>query len=92
VQHANSAQATLADESSKKVFTRNGVLTVQIFTVYGIGLTKSDALVKIVQDAFEGKATLNGIWFRNVRASEIGQDGEWHQTNVLVEFIYDEVK
>jgi len=92
LQHVTSGQTSLADNTSKKIFTRNGVLTVQVFTPYGTGLTKSDTLTKVVQDAFEGKATLNGVWFRNVRANEIGQDGEWHQTNVLVEFTYDEVK
>lgn len=92
LQHATGAQASLADQNSKKIFVRNGVLTVQIFTPYGTGLTESDSLVKVVQDAFEGKATSEGVWFRNVRANEFGQDGEWHQTNVLVEFTYDEVK
>lgn len=92
LQHAAAFQASLADQSNKKIFSRNGVLTVQIFTPKGKGLTQSDSLVKVVQDAFEGKATVDGVWFRNVRANEIGLDGEWHQTNVLAEFTYDEVK
>lgn len=92
LQNVVSGQSSLADNTNKKIFTRNGVLTVQIFTPYGTGLTKSYILTKVVQDTFEGKATSNGVWFRNVRANEIGQNGEWHQTNVLVEFEYDEVK
>lgn len=92
VTHANSGQATLANHDGKRKFTRNGVITVQIFTPFGRGSNDADALAKIAQDAFEGKATANQIWFRDVTVNEIGQDGEWNQTNVLATFTYDEVK
>ena len=92
VEHVAGFQSTLAGEDGNKIFTRLGLLTVQIFTPRGGGLSLGDSLYKIVVDAFEGKRTANGAWFKNVRINEIGPSGEWWQTNVIVEFEYDELK
>lgn len=74
-------------------FRRFGIVTVQVFTISGDGLTAGDPLVDLALDAFEGENTgSDRIEFRNVRANEIGQDGPWHQTNVTAEFNYDRVK
>ena len=97
VQHNVFAQRTLGGKPSLggagRRFTRSGIVTVQIFTPFGDGLTTSDPLVDFVLDTFEGEETgSDRIEFRNVRANEVGQDGAWHQTNVLAEFEYDRVK
>ncbi len=74
-------------------FRRFGIVTVQIFTVSGDGLTDSDPLVDLALDAFEGESTgSDRVEFRNARVNEIGQDGPWHQTNVTAEFNYDRIK
>lgn len=91
VQHAAGRQASLAGVDGQKLRINNGIFTVQLFTVLGEGLSKADVLAKIIQDAFEGQA-VNGIWFRNVRVNEIGVDGDRYQTNILVDFTYDELK
>lgn len=97
VQHTNFAQATLGGKPALggggRRFRRTGLITVQIFSVSGSGLTNSDPLVDLTVDTFEGEDTgSDRIEFRNVRANEIGQDGPWFQTNVLVDFEYDRVK
>lgn len=92
VRHLNGVQATLADQVGNRKFERNGVITVQVFTPFGGGLVKNDALAKVASDAFEGKATQNQIWFRDVTINEIGQDEAWFQTNVTANFTYDEQK
>ncbi len=74
-------------------FHRFGIVTVQIFTVSGDGLSKSDVLVNLALDAFEGERTgSDRVEFRNTRINEIGQDGPWFQTNVIAEFVYDRIK
>jgi len=74
-------------------FRRFGLITVQIFSISGDGLTVADPLVDLAVDAFEGTSTgSDRIEFRNVRATDIGQDGPWYQTNVVAEFEYDRVK
>lgn len=79
------------DGITNKRFERSGVAIVQIFTLFGEGLSKSDILSKVAADAFQGKATPGGVWFRNVRLNEIGQDGEFFQVNILADFSYCEV-
>ena len=94
IQHTATTQVTVGGKSSGgQRFRRVGLITVQIFTISVDGLTNSDPLVDLVIDAFEGEDTgSDRIEFRNTRANEIGQDGPWHQTNVLVDFEYDRVK
>lgn len=77
--------------SGTRVYERQGIVFVQIFETRGKGLRSSDDLATIAQKAFQGKETPSGIWFRHVRAIEIGEAGDWYQTNVLAEFVYQEV-
>lgn len=78
------------DAIGNRLRLRTGVVTVQIFTTFGEGLASADVLGKVAVDAFHGKATSGGAWFRNVRLNEVGQDGKWFQTNVLADFEYNE--
>jgi len=97
VSHNVFSQVTLggkvAQGSGGSRFRRFGVVTVQVFTVSGDGLTNADVLVDLALDAFEGENTgSDKVEFRNARANEIGQDGPWFQVNVVAEFTYDRVK
>lgn len=78
------------DSIGNKLFFRNGTATIQIFTRYGSGLTNNDLAAKVALDAFQGKSTAGGVWFRDVTLNEIGQDGDWFQSNVLANFEYTE--
>lgn len=93
----------LSGANGQRRFERVGLLTVRIKTPIADGqsLSLSHQLAKIVTDAYEGKDTPAGVWFRNVRVQEIGaptdgslvqRDSERYQINVYVEFIYSEVK
>lgn len=97
LQHNVFGQRTLGGKPAQggggRRFTRTGLVTVQIFTPFGDGLTTSDSLVDLMLDALEGEETgSDRIEFRNARFNEIGVDGAWEQTNVLAEFEYDRVK
>jgi hypothetical protein len=97
VEHTFFSQATLGGKVSLggggSRFRRAGLVTVQIFTPVGDGLTTADPLVDLAIDAFEGESTgSDRIEFRNARANEVGSDGAWTQVNVLAEFEYDRVK
>lgn len=92
IQHTWGSQATLSGDTGKRRWLRRGMATVQIFTPTGDGLSLSDKLTMVAMRAFEGRSTASGIWFRYVRADEVGPDGVWFQTNVLASFEYDEVR
>lgn len=87
-----SRQSTLSGAQGEQRFTRTGIFVAELYAPRGTGLSSSDAMAKIVLDAFEGKRSPSGIWFRDVRQTEIGPDGEWYQVNVVAEFTYDQVK
>lgn len=93
VQHNTGRQVTLSGETGARRFRRTGIVTVQIFTPLGDGLTLGDELTMIAGRAFEGITTASGVIFRNVRNHEVGKDKQgWFQTNVLADFEYDEVR
>lgn len=93
LRHTTSRQATFGPTGGRR-FTRPGLITVQVFTPLsgGQGLSLAEKCAIIARDAFEGRGTASGIWFRNARIQEIGPDGTWYQMNVLVEFVYDELR
>lgn len=94
VQHnPTGGQVTLSGATGSRRFRRFGLVTIQIFTIFGEGLVKADELARVAQGAFEGVRTSpGGVIFRAVNAVEIGKSKEWFQTNVLAQFEYDEVK
>lgn len=91
IRHASSRQATLGGIGQRS-FLRVGVLIVSVFIQRGNGLSEAYQLAKLVAEAFEGKSSPNGVWFRNVRVNEIGPDGTFFQTNILIDFEYHETK
>jgi len=92
VRHNESNQVTLGEVAGRR-FRRFGIVLVQIFTPFGDGLDAADAFAKVANDAFEGEETSpDEVIFRNVRVNEIGQSGDWFQTDVLADFEWDQVK
>lgn len=92
VRHTADPRHTLAPAGLRR-FQRAGLVTVSIFAPFtkGGGFTLAEQLAIIARDAYEGRGTPSGIWFRNARIVEVGREpGGWFQMNVLVEFRYEE--
>ena len=92
LRHVTGRNASITGGIGNQRFERTGNLMVQVFVPTGEGLTEGLTLAKVVADAFEGVSTASGVWFRNTRVNEIGSEGSWFQINVIVDFLYDEVK
>lgn len=92
IRHAAGGNQSLTGALSQTNYERVGIFTVSIFIPNGNGLALGRSLGKTVADAFEGKATASAVWFRNVRVVEVGPSDEWYMFNVVIEFIYDEIK
>ena len=93
VRHSSGSQRSMGPVGGR-IFTRRGVVTVQVFVPAGKqGLVLADRLGKVAADAFEGEETSAGsVWFRNVTYREVGVDNGWFQVNAVAEFEYDAVK
>ena len=91
LKNTESRQSSLADYTSKAIFSRTAILTIQLFTPRKTGKTESDRVGQILLDMFERKKA-DCIWFRDVRIREIGNDGSFFNINVIVDVLYDQVK
>lgn len=89
VRHIRSDQAISAPP---RLYTRYGTFIVHIYIPTGIRLSSGYELATLVSDAFEGSITPGGVWFRNCRINEVGQDGNYFDLVFMAEFEYDEVK
>lgn len=92
IRHSQGRQASLASDSGKRRFEKLGIVTVSVFgpLVIAKGLETGEKLANVALKAFEGKATTNGVWFRNARITEVGVTRAWFMWNVIAEFSYDE--
>jgi hypothetical protein len=91
VRHATGNQDNLGGTGNRN-FVRTGTAIASIFTPTGNGLSESYTLAKVVSDAYEGKSSDNGVWFKNVRIQEIGRESQFYHLNVLIDFEYSETK
>lgn len=89
--HSTGGSKSLGNVRGKQRYTRGGFVVVQLFTVGGKGLVSHDQIVAKILGAYEGKTTAGGLVFRNGRFQEVGRDGPWHQTNLFVDFEYDQI-
>lgn len=87
-----STQRTLGRAGNRR-FQRLGSLFVQIFDLIDVGTNRSKQLAQTVLEGFEG-VSLTGttIRFYDVIPREIGPDGRWYQTNVEINFEFDETR
>ena len=90
--HVESEQISMADATSKRIFERIGLLTLQGFFAGANGQSVSDEWAQAMLDSLEGLRSPGGIMFRNVRPVEIGNDGDWFNMNVLADFEWDRSK
>jgi len=89
VSHNDGGQTGLGG-SAGKMYTRTGLIMVQVFTPRD--LLMGQQLAIIARNAFEGLQSANGVWFRNGRVNEVGPSAAWYQTNCITDFQYDEIK
>lgn len=87
-----STQETLGRPTNRR-FERSGSLFVQIFDDVDAGTARSKTLAQTVLEGFEGvRLSNNSIRFYDVIPREIGPDGRWYQTNVEINFEFDETR
>jgi len=92
LRHTESGQTSLAGADGRRRFTRMGVLQMNIFEPVGQGMGAATDLPEIMKNAYEGITTAGGVIFSDVTIREIGENGDFYQTNVTASFEYDEVK
>jgi hypothetical protein len=90
IRHATGGQASLGNAMGARRFNHGGVLIVQLFTPVGDGMTDANTLAQAFLTYFEAVRS-SQVWYRNIRAMEIGKDGAAEQVNFLADFSYDHI-
>jgi hypothetical protein len=90
--HTDSKQVAIGDSGRKRICAY-GKLTVAVYTPPGDGLSSSDLLSKIVQDAYEKKRNTSpdGVLFRKTSIVEDGIVGGYEKVRVITYFEYDRI-
>lgn len=92
VEHDSGNQASLAGADGARRWRRTGTVIVQNFAQLNKGSSdRAEEMACAVRDAYQGRATESGVWFRNCGIREVGPDKFWYQTNAFATFEYDEV-
>lgn len=91
-QHTSGGNTGVGKVGGLTRVTRSGFIVVQLFVPANKGLVSHDPIVRMILSAYEGKTTIGGLVFRKCRFQEIGQDGPWFQTNIFVDFSYDDLQ
>lgn len=78
-------QRTLGSDGNR-LWTRNGILFVEIFTPTGDGMVLSNTLCELVQNAFEGISSPHSVWYPQTRINVNGIEGLWSRNTVTVEW------
>lgn len=94
IQHLDGLTVAIGDSGKKRVRS-TGRLIVSIYSVPGDGLTTSDTMAKIVQEAFESKrhTAPDAVTFRRITPPiEDGLTGNAFKVRVMVYFDYDRIQ
>ena len=92
IRYDGGTQDTLGQAGGRK-FERTGRCLVQIFVPVDEGTTRSVTLRQTVVNGFEGaRITGTTIYFTDVIPRSIGAEGQWHQSEVEINFTYFETK
>lgn len=83
-------QKTLAGPNNR-LYTRNGILFVEVFTPTGDGNQLANTLCELVQNAFEGNNAIH-VWYPETRINVNGVEGLWSRTTITVEWQSEQVK
>ncbi len=91
VESADERQTTLRLNCQR--FTISGLVFVQIFAPPAIDMANEylQKLAVVARNAFRGKSTDGGIWFRNFAIKPLPPENSWLRINVAGEFEFDEI-
>lgn len=90
VLHGEGGQIAMGGDQN--LHDREGILVVQLFVPLNYSMALLDGLKELIVSTFEGVTGSNGTTF--ITGSEItnvGQDGQWHQENVSINFEFTKV-
>lgn len=87
--HTGREQDTLSRPGRRR-FLVSGTLRVQIYTPTGDGFAAADVIAENIKAALDAVPVTSGVWFVNVRSTDVGEEGPWLNVNVEAGFRYQQ--
>jgi hypothetical protein len=88
VKHIDGKQRGFGGDGTKK-YESIGIACIEIFAPVGTGLTTGDALASDAKRYLEGLRS-SQVWYRNIRAADVGMDGGYQKINIYADFSYED--
>lgn len=90
--HGSSEQVAFGT-GGKRRYETSGILLLKIRSPIGHGIGTTSTLATAIIDIFRGKRLpLTSAVFRSGIEKQVGRDGPWNRSDVLIEFSFDEYK
>jgi hypothetical protein len=71
-------------------FCNIGILCIEFFAPHGDGGARRDVLAQIAKTYLENVRS-SPIWYRNIRATDVGQDGGFDKINIYADFEFTDI-
>lgn len=88
VKHRNGSRASLGRADAKSKHTQSGFVFIEIYTPRENGLVDSDIISAAFADSLRNFSD-GDIWISDVSEIEMGEDGNWFRSDVVISFEYD---
>lgn len=79
---------TTAAEYGKGNYRENGLITIQVFTQKNKGARGNVVMADELASIFRG-FSIDRLFIQETRIDRVGQAEEWYQSNVLIDYYYD---
>lgn len=79
--------------AERERYTAKGLVEIEIFCPMSVGdgLVQGRLLAEVARNAYRGKHSDNGVWFRDVTVTEVEPDRDWYRLHVSARYEYDEI-
>lgn len=91
VLHEDARKVSLRGPAGSR-FQQVGTIAAFLYVAGRKGGIHARPLISVAASAFQGKASPNGVWFRNTRTPDMGPQGTWYVVAMTTTFLYDLIR
>ena len=75
--------------AASNLFRGYGLISIQLFSAVDSNNATDDGYLQDIIDIYQGKS-FNDVIIFDINVKDIGRSGSWFQTNILIDFTYDD--
>jgi hypothetical protein len=92
VENQTTLCSTVGTEGQNR-YTASGIVVIQLFCPRSIAgsYQTGGLLAQVARNAFRGKESPNGVWFRNATVKDVSPEDAYWRFNMTCNFVYDDI-